>query len=88
MPALFDYTAAIEEEAEYNIKIVNITTTFTQGLLFFKNGASVALFDITGKKVLELKPGNNNVNNLAPGVYFLPLADDGKGTAQKKIILN
>jgi hypothetical protein len=34
------------------------------------------LLDITGRKVMELQPGDNDVSRLAPGVYFVrtPLA--------------
>ncbi|MEO0069133.1 MAG: hypothetical protein ABIK23_08435, partial [candidate division WOR-3 bacterium] len=31
----------------------------------------VFLVDITGRKVLELKPGDNDIRHLAPGVYFI-----------------
>jgi hypothetical protein len=30
-----------------------------------------ALLDISGRKVLDLKPGPNDVSSLAPGVYFV-----------------
>jgi len=30
-----------------------------------------SLLDITGRKVLELQPGDNDVRHLAPGVYFV-----------------
>ena len=29
------------------------------------------LLDISGRKVLELQPGANDVRGLAPGVYFV-----------------
>jgi len=29
------------------------------------------LLDISGRKVLDLKPGANDVRQLAPGVYFV-----------------
>jgi len=34
--------------------------------------AHQSLFDFTGRRVLELNPGPNDVSGLAPGVYFLP----------------
>lgn len=33
--------------------------------------SSVFLLDITGRKVLDLKPGANDIRHLAPGVYFV-----------------
>jgi hypothetical protein len=29
------------------------------------------LLDISGRKVLDLRPGENDVSRLAPGVYFV-----------------
>jgi hypothetical protein len=37
----------------------------------FKHQASSWLLDIAGRKVLDLKPGPNDVRALAPGVYFV-----------------
>ena len=38
-----------------------------------------ALLDISGRKVLYLKPGANDVSVLGPGVYFLRRnTDDGE----------
>ncbi len=45
------------------------------------------LLDATGRKVLDLKPGPNNVRHLAPGVYFLRSAESGGRTAVSKVII-
>jgi len=39
-----------------------------------------ALLDISGRKVLDLRPGANDVPALAPGIYFIraPEAEDGR----------
>lgn len=34
-----------------------------------------SLFDMTGRQVLPLRPGENDVSRLAPGVYFIASAD-------------
>jgi hypothetical protein len=34
-------------------------------------GASSVLLDISGRKVIDLRPGANDVRALAPGVYFV-----------------
>ena len=39
------------------------------------------LFDITGKKVLKLKPGLNDVRGIKPGVYFI------KGEKTTKVLI-
>ena len=33
--------------------------------------SEIALLDLTGRKVLDLKPGANDVSRLSPGVYFV-----------------
>ena len=44
--------------------------------------SEIALLDITGRKVTDLKPGVNDIRHLAPGVYFLRL-----GAKYKKFLL-
>ena len=48
------------------------------------------LLDITGRKVLDLRPGANDVRALAPGVYFLreePQASSFKPQTVRKIVV-
>ena len=50
--------------------------TVVRGVLLFeargeKREARGELLDISGRKVLDLKPGANDVHSLAPGVYFV-----------------
>jgi hypothetical protein len=42
-----------------------------------------ALLDISGRKVLELKPGANDVRGLAPGVYFVR---EAQAQAVRKVV--
>ncbi len=49
-----------------------------------------SLMDVTGRKVLELWPGANDVRALAPGVYFVveePQASSHKLQAVRKVVL-
>jgi hypothetical protein len=49
-----------------------------------------ALIDISGRKVLGLKPGANDVSRLAPGVYFVqekPQAASFKPKAVRKVVI-
>jgi len=77
-PAVADVPSGEEREAG--------APTLVRGVLFLQNGdctgerstrASVglspfcALLDISGRKVLDLHPGANDVRALAPGVYFV-----------------
>jgi len=50
--------------------------------------AAAALLDASGRKVFDLKPGANDVSQLAPGVYFVRTAMNGQGpgSADKVVI--
>jgi YVTN family beta-propeller protein len=53
-------------------------------------GSPIALVDITGRKVADLRPGPNDVRTLAPGVYFVreePQAVNSKPQAVRKVII-
>ncbi len=41
----------------------------------------MSLVDITGRKVMDLKPGENDVRHLAPGVYFVTPSPQPSGAA-------
>ena len=50
--------------------------TVLRGVLYMPVATSLkpqaaSLLDISGRKVLDLKPGANDVRSLAPGVYFV-----------------
>ncbi len=52
--------------------------------------ASSVLLDISGRKVMDLKPGANDVRALAPGVYFVreqPQAASLKPQAIRKVVV-
>jgi hypothetical protein len=51
--------------------------------------ASRVLLDISGRKVLDLRPGLNDVSRLAPGVCFVRerLAASGERSAVHKVVL-
>jgi hypothetical protein len=46
-----------------------------------------ALLDISGRKVLDLKPGANDVRTLAPGVYFVHSAIDNRQSKMIKVVI-
>jgi hypothetical protein len=53
-------------------------------------GAHSTLCDVAGRKVLDLKPGENDVSRLAPGVYFVRgqgLGARGEGSGVTKVIV-
>jgi len=69
--------------------------TVVRGVLFLSEAASpkaqaASLMDAAGRKVLDLRPGANDVRALAPGVYFVcedPQAASSKPQAVRKIVI-
>jgi hypothetical protein len=47
----------------------------------------VALLDATGRKVLDLAPGPNDVSRLAPGVYFVHSRLDRRQSSVSKVVI-
>jgi len=46
------------------------------------------IFDISGRKVLNLQPGVNDIRHLAPGVYFIqPIKEVAPGKATIKVLI-
>jgi hypothetical protein len=48
---------------------------------------SAELTDISGRKVMDLRQGPNDVSGLAPGVYFVRSADSGERPAVRKVVV-
>ncbi len=68
----------IEEEPGAEVRRVERGATVVRGVLFLAGRPSPGtscLLDVSGRKVLGLKPGANDVSGLAPGVYFLSQKD-------------
>jgi hypothetical protein len=47
----------------------------------------ISLFDMTGRQVMALRPGPNDVSRLAPGVYFARTANGEQRLASAKVIV-
>ena len=68
---------------------MNVEPTLVRGVLFFeargeKRETRGELLDISGRKVLDLKPGPNDVRSLAPGVYFVR---EAQAQAVRKVVI-
>ncbi|OYD15941.1 hypothetical protein CH330_04240 [candidate division WOR-3 bacterium JGI_Cruoil_03_51_56] len=68
----------VEEESEQPGAIGSRLTaqTMTRGMLRLADGVPAVLLDITGRKVANLMPGENDIRHLAPGVYFIRQKED------------
>ncbi|MEO0071569.1 MAG: hypothetical protein ABIK39_05740 [candidate division WOR-3 bacterium] len=71
------YGGGIEEYFPPTANRSRQTATIVRSTLFLSRKVSalsrepVLLLDITGRKVLDLKPGTNDIRHLSPGVYFI-----------------
>ncbi len=82
--------SGIEEVDSGRLKAGRRTPTVVRGVLrvpdssFGNRHSTLALIDITGREVLGLVPGANDVRHLGPGVYYVV---PGDGTARTKVIV-
>jgi len=70
------YGAGVEETPNAEVRTTNSGPTIARGVIRMgdrgqKTGDRTELLDGSGRKVLDLRPGANDVSRLAPGVYFI-----------------
>jgi hypothetical protein len=70
------YGAGIEEGRQPRANDLRPTATVIRGVLMIgdrgpKTGDRAELLDASGRKVLDIRAGANDVSRLAPGVYFI-----------------
>jgi hypothetical protein len=96
--AWIDSTAAVAEELEpLTADRSPLTATIIRGVLFLDGDCprtgtvpKTDLLEVSGRKVMKLQPGANDVRHLAPGVYFVrgPKTGDGRpGFETRKVVL-
>jgi DNA-binding beta-propeller fold protein YncE len=63
--------------------------TVARGALQLTDVSTGQLFDLSGRRVLDLLPGPNDVSGLAPGVYFAreQAADGSKPAKTRKVVI-
>jgi len=87
----------IEETPSAELRMMNRGATIVRGMLVLGAAGSrqnteyeAQLLDISGRKVLDLQPGANDVSRLSPGVYFirerLGTAGEALGKTQKVVV--
>jgi hypothetical protein len=57
-----------------------LRATIARGVLRLPAGLASVLLDISGRKVMDLKPGQNDIRHLAPGIYFVRREEDNTTT--------
>ncbi len=92
MPVWMPASGGVEECPKPQAASPKLGSAVIRGVLMLgaagsrqNTGYRMELLDITGRKVLELKPGANDVSRLAPGVYFVDSPSD-RGVARVVIL--
>ncbi len=94
--ALHYYDAQALEERRERITQTAQPPTIVRGQLVLRAAVGgerpavgTCLLDATGRRVLDLHPGPNDVSRFAPGVYFVRAVADGqlKADAVRKVVL-
>ena len=79
------FPGSIEETPSADVRTSNRGATVVRGVLYLPRALDPsipsALLDISGREVLALRPGANDVSSLAPGVYFVHQASSAKRDA-------
>jgi YVTN family beta-propeller protein len=91
---LRDTTVGIEDMPYVEARVSNSATVVRRVLMIGdreqKTADRAELLDISGCKVLDLRPGSNDVRALAPGVYFVcpePSAVGRQPSAVAKVVI-
>jgi Neuraminidase (sialidase) len=73
---------------------LNVGPTIVRGMLFLEGDSprtgtvpKTALLDISGRNVLDLHPGPNDVRRLAPGVYFVHSTIDNRQSEIARVVV-
>jgi aminopeptidase N len=80
-------TAGVEESENSELRREKAEPTIIRGVLRLPVSpftTHTSLFDMTGRQVMALQPGRNDVSRLAPGVYFL--RQDGNHFSLKVVL--
>jgi hypothetical protein len=93
--AWIDSTAGVAESYKPCAPRSTLMQTVVRGVLHLEESTSArespcGLLDVSGRKVLDLKPGANDVRALAPGVYFVrvkPLVASNKLRVARKVVV-
>jgi DNA-binding beta-propeller fold protein YncE len=89
-----DAPPGVEEAMNDERVVMHVPRTVVRGVLFLSGdrepglGDRSALLDISGRRVLDLHPGVNDISRVAPGVYFVREAASGErsGGSVRKIM--
>jgi hypothetical protein len=87
---MMDPNPGIEESPESQATSRRLEPTIIRGVLYVSLSlltVNSSLLSIDGRKVMDLRPGSNDVRALAPGVYFVREAQ-AQAQAVRKVIIS
>jgi len=61
--------------------------SMVRGVLMLRGNSPATLLDISGRRVADLRPGENDIRHIAPGVYFVRSAESGSRSAVTKVVI-
>jgi DNA-binding beta-propeller fold protein YncE len=89
-----DAPPGVEETPNVEVRTTKPGPTVVGPVLFLAEATShkpqaASLMDAAGRKVMDLRPGANDVSSLGPGVYFVrgPKTEDGSPSAVRKVVI-
>jgi hypothetical protein len=86
------YGTGIDEELTGDERRTASVPTIVRGVLNLgvdsrqHSACRAELLDATGRKVIELRVGSNDVSRLSPGIYFVRLSSEDAGSTQKLVV--
>jgi len=82
------HTLGVEESPNPQATSYKPEPTIIRGVLYLPRSSSTSrLLDISGRSVMALKPGPNDVSRLAPGVYFVHSPIANRHSSITKVVL-
>ena len=66
-----DSTTGIRHEKPRLRRQPELTATLRGSYLRLESSETAVLLDISGRRVMSLEPGLNDIRHVAPGVYFV-----------------
>jgi DNA-binding beta-propeller fold protein YncE len=90
-----DVPPGVGETPSVEVRETKVGPTVVRSVLHlpasdFERGTPIVLMDVSGRKVLDLRPGPNDVRTVAPGVYFVreePQASSSRPQAVRKVVV-
>ncbi|UCG43331.1 MAG: SBBP repeat-containing protein [candidate division WOR-3 bacterium] len=78
--------AGVAEDHGPAVRLPQAVPSVVRGRLLLPDADRAELLDISGRRVLDLGQGQNDLSRIAPGVYFVRSADGGGRTVSRVVV--